>query len=279
MRSATPARVMPGGAYDGVESCSARVPISHPGFGPPDNTVAPGSPHPQTRIAGGEGSLAKSTRVVNTEPHGSVFEEARCRLRGTVGPDAPRDPGTARPRKRHDHRSGARLRDHADRDQEAWAGARERRTRGDGKGRSRARLLARTAHARPGSRVHRLIPADARGPPQPTRGFPRAHQVREVMTATTSGKATVTPVGDREVRIERIFNASRDRVWKAMTDPKLVAQWWGRGNKLVVEKYELKRGGHWRYVEHSDHGEHGFEGRFAEIEAPKRVEMTFEWDG
>ena len=92
-------------------------------------------------------------------------------------------------------------------------------------------------------------------------------------------KAKITATGDREVRIERIFNAPRDRVWRAMTDPKLIAQWWGRGNKLVIEKYELERGGHWRFVEHSDHGEHGFEGRFAEITPPERVVQTFEWDG
>jgi uncharacterized protein YndB with AHSA1/START domain len=92
-------------------------------------------------------------------------------------------------------------------------------------------------------------------------------------------KATITTPGDRDVRIERIFNAPRDRVWKAMTDPKLVAQWWGRGNKLVVEKLELERGGHWRFVEHSDHGVHGFEGRFAEVTPPERVVQTFEWDG
>ena len=50
-------------------------------------------------------------------------------------------------------------------------------------------------------------------------------------------KAKVTTPGDRDIRIERIFNAPRDRVWKAMTDPKLVAQWWGRGNKLVIEQH------------------------------------------
>ena len=92
-------------------------------------------------------------------------------------------------------------------------------------------------------------------------------------------KATITTPGDRDVRIERIFNAPRDRVWKAMTDPKLVAQWWGRGNKLVIEKMELERGGHWRFVEHSPHGAHGFEGRFAEVTPPERVVQTFEWDG
>ena len=92
-------------------------------------------------------------------------------------------------------------------------------------------------------------------------------------------KATITTPGERDVRIERIFNAPRDRVWKAMTDPKLVAQWWGRGNKLVIERLEVERGGHWRFVEHSDHGVHGFEGRFAEVTPPERVVQTFEWDG
>lgn len=92
-------------------------------------------------------------------------------------------------------------------------------------------------------------------------------------------KATITTPGDRDVRIERIFNAPRDRVWKAMTDPKLVAQWWGRGNKLVVERLEVERGGHWRFVEHTPHGVHGFEGRFAEVTSPERVVQTFEWDG
>ena len=97
--------------------------------------------------------------------------------------------------------------------------------------------------------------------------------------AQTPKKATVTAVGDREVRIERIFNASRDRVWKAMTDPALIAQWWGRGNQLDIEKYELVRGGHWRFVEHA-HGEtHGFEGRFAEVVPQERIVRTFEWDG
>jgi uncharacterized protein YndB with AHSA1/START domain len=98
-------------------------------------------------------------------------------------------------------------------------------------------------------------------------------------TQTASKKATVTPVGDRELRIERIFNAPRDRVWKAMTDPTLLAQWWGRGNKLVVETHEFKKGGHWRVVEHADGQTHGFEGRFAEIVPPTKIVQTFEWDG
>ena len=98
-------------------------------------------------------------------------------------------------------------------------------------------------------------------------------------TTTAPKKATLTKLSDRELRIERIFNAPRDRVWKAMTDPALVAQWWGRGNKLTVEKFEPRPGGHWRFVEHSDHGDHGFEGRYGEVKAPERIVQTFEWDG
>jgi uncharacterized protein YndB with AHSA1/START domain len=91
--------------------------------------------------------------------------------------------------------------------------------------------------------------------------------------------AKVTRTSDREVRIERVFNAPRDRVWKALTDPALVAQWWGRGNKLVIERMEVERGGHWRYVEHTDHGVHGFEGRYREVRPPDHISRTFEWDG
>jgi uncharacterized protein YndB with AHSA1/START domain len=92
-------------------------------------------------------------------------------------------------------------------------------------------------------------------------------------------KAITTTPSDREIRMERIFNAARERVWKAMTTPELIAQWWGRGNKLVIEKFEPVRGGHWRFVEHSDHGVHGFEGRFREVTPIERVVQTFEWDG
>ena len=101
------------------------------------------------------------------------------------------------------------------------------------------------------------------------------------MTAAAKSppKATITKPSDREIRIERIFDAPRDRVWRALSDPKLIAQWWGRGNKLVIEKFELEKGGHWRFVEHSPQGVHGFEGRFREVSPPGRVVQTFEWDG
>lgn len=97
--------------------------------------------------------------------------------------------------------------------------------------------------------------------------------------AMNQHNAKITTPSDREIHIERVFNAPRDRVWKALTDPALVAQWWGRGNKVEIERMELQRGGHWRIVEHGPQGKHGFEGRYREVTPPERVVQTFEWDG
>lgn len=91
--------------------------------------------------------------------------------------------------------------------------------------------------------------------------------------------STLATPSDREIRIERVFNASRERVWRAFTDPEQVAQWWGRGNKLDVERMDVERGGRWRFVEHAPGGRQGFEGRYREVTPPERIVQTFEWDG
>ena len=97
---------------------------------------------------------------------------------------------------------------------------------------------------------------------------------------TAARQSTLTTPSDREILVVRDFDASRDRVWRAYTQPELVAQRWGRGNKLVIEKMEGVRGGHWRYVEHTPDGEtHGFEGRYREVTPQERIVRTFEWDG
>jgi uncharacterized protein YndB with AHSA1/START domain/predicted enzyme related to lactoylglutathione lyase len=98
-------------------------------------------------------------------------------------------------------------------------------------------------------------------------------------TEQAVGTLDVQTVADRELRMERVFNASRERVWRALTDPSLVARWWGRGNRLVVERMVVERGGHWRYLEHAPSGPQGFEGRYREVMPPERLVSTFEWDG
>ena len=93
-------------------------------------------------------------------------------------------------------------------------------------------------------------------------------------------KLTVEPQGDREIRAERIFNAPREKVYKAMTDPELIPQWWGRHeDNTTVEELDVRVGGRWRFVSEGDQGTHGFSGVFRVLDEPERVVQTFEWDG
>ena len=89
----------------------------------------------------------------------------------------------------------------------------------------------------------------------------------------------LTTPSDREIRIERIFNAPRDRVWRAYTEPEQIAQWWARGKQVVIERMEVRRGGHWRFVVQNPGGVQGFEGRYREVTPPERIVWTAEWDG
>ena len=43
------------------------------------------------------------------------------------------------------------------------------------------------------------------------------------------------PLEQRELVITRRLKAPRSLVWRTFADPYLLAQWWGRGNELVIE--------------------------------------------
>jgi uncharacterized protein YndB with AHSA1/START domain len=49
-----------------------------------------------------------------------------------------------------------------------------------------------------------------------------------------------------EYAIERIFDASREIVWRAWTDPDLLQRWYGPGVETVIHEFDLKPGGMWR---------------------------------
>ena len=74
------------------------------------------------------------------------------------------------------------------------------------------------------------------------------------MADSSTHPSAVAQTAGHDIVITRVFDAPRERVWQAFTDPKLVAQWWGRGNKLVIERMEVEKGGHWRFVEHGPEG-------------------------
>jgi uncharacterized protein YndB with AHSA1/START domain len=93
--------------------------------------------------------------------------------------------------------------------------------------------------------------------------------------------ATVTTPTDREIHSERVFEAPRDRVFAAFTDPQLIPEWWGpRDSTTVVEQMDVRPGGSWRIViRHADGRETAFRGTYREVTRPERVVQTFEWEG
>lgn len=96
----------------------------------------------------------------------------------------------------------------------------------------------------------------------------------------TKNKLVVTLPSDTEIHQTRIFEAPRDLVFKYMTDPKLIPQWWGpRGYTTLVEKMEMKPGGKWRFIQRDPKGnEFAFRGEYREIVAPERTVSTFEFE-
>jgi uncharacterized protein YndB with AHSA1/START domain len=99
---------------------------------------------------------------------------------------------------------------------------------------------------------------------------------------TITGVTTVTTPADREIASERVFDAPRDRVFAAYTDPELISQWWGpRGTETTVDQMDVRAGGSWRFVirNDSDGRENGFKGIYREVTPPERIVQTFEWEG
>jgi uncharacterized protein YndB with AHSA1/START domain len=87
--------------------------------------------------------------------------------------------------------------------------------------------------------------------------------------------------GSHQIVITRSFDAPRDQVFKALTDPDAVRQWWGRRTtETVVDELEARPGGRWRFVQRDGDGnENGFHGVYHEASAPERIVHTFEWEG
>jgi uncharacterized protein YndB with AHSA1/START domain len=93
--------------------------------------------------------------------------------------------------------------------------------------------------------------------------------------------STITTPTDREIKIERVFDAPRDRVFAVYTDPQLIPEWWGpHGTTAVVDRMDVRPGGDWRFVMHSSDGSQtAFRGTYREVSPPERIVQTFEWEG
>jgi len=73
--------------------------------------------------------------------------------------------------------------------------------------------------------------------------------------------------------ITRIFQAPRELVFRAWTDPRHVAQWWGPKNFTAPSiKIDFRKGGKFLYCMRAPDGQEYWNGgEFLEVEAPKRI--------
>jgi len=97
----------------------------------------------------------------------------------------------------------------------------------------------------------------------------------------SKNKTTITAEpGKQELFVTREFDAPRELVFKAHTDPNLFVQWLGpREYTTRLEIFEPVSGGKYRYFSVTKDGaEYGFHGTFHEM-SPDRMVQTFEFEG
>ncbi|MCE9556439.1 MAG: SRPBCC family protein [Planctomycetes bacterium] len=72
------------------------------------------------------------------------------------------------------------------------------------------------------------------------------------MTKTTTPAPSTA---DREIVITRVYDAPRQLVFDAWTDPKHIAQWWGpNGFTTTIHERTVRPGGVWRFIMHGPDG-------------------------
>ena len=102
-------------------------------------------------------------------------------------------------------------------------------------------------------------------------------------TSTSPARTTtiVAPPGTHQIVIERVFDAPRELVYRAYTEPELLVRWLGpRDLTMTVDRFDLRAGGSWRYVHTAQDGtEHGFHGVFHGESSLDATVQTFEYEG
>ncbi|HET7701798.1 MAG TPA: SRPBCC family protein [Candidatus Limnocylindrales bacterium] len=89
------------------------------------------------------------------------------------------------------------------------------------------------------------------------------------------------PAGQPFIDVSREFDAPRDLVFRAFSEPELLAQWLGpRKYEMIVDEYDVRAGGSWRYRHRGADGtEHAFHGVFHGDQTPDGMLQTFEYEG
>jgi uncharacterized protein YndB with AHSA1/START domain len=82
------------------------------------------------------------------------------------------------------------------------------------------------------------------------------------------------------VHIIREFDAPPEKVFRAHTDPDLYLQWNGpRGMEAVVDHFDCRTGGSYRFLHRDESGEYAFRGCFHEVRPNEMIVQTFTFEG
>jgi uncharacterized protein YndB with AHSA1/START domain len=86
---------------------------------------------------------------------------------------------------------------------------------------------------------------------------------------TSSGTGTA----DCEIIITRTFDAPRELVWEAWTNPEKLVKWWGPiGFTTTIEEMDVRPGGVWKHVMHGPDGaNYPNKSTFLEVVKPARI--------
>lgn len=87
--------------------------------------------------------------------------------------------------------------------------------------------------------------------------------------------------GVQQIEIIREFDAPRELLFRAHTEPALLVQWLGpRRLTMTIDHFDARNGGTWRYVHRdTDGAEYGFHGVFHGTPSLDGIVQTFEFEG
>jgi uncharacterized protein YndB with AHSA1/START domain len=91
---------------------------------------------------------------------------------------------------------------------------------------------------------------------------------------------SVTTPTDREIVVTRVFNAPRNLVFDAWTNPQYLPHWMlgPDGWTMPVCEIDLRPGGSWHFVwRHSNGKEMEMRGEYREVKPPERVVSSESW--
>ena len=91
-------------------------------------------------------------------------------------------------------------------------------------------------------------------------------------------RAVAAP-GEATIVITRTVDAPRELVWKAWTDPKHIALWWGpNGFTNTIHAMDVKPGGEWRFIMHGPDGT-DYRTRIVYLEVVKPERLVYDVSG